>query len=150
MKCLKRFSSLALCLAVMTFHASAASITGGYFGVNDYRNYSLDDRPEKQYVQNLNSEINWLFSSLGHSYTNSYTYTDSSATKSQFITRANSSDAKTLFVFAGHGYQGCTGGPVLYDQKVVKTDLAFKHRYVTMYTCNWLYNGDHQPNKKLY
>lgn len=137
---LKSLLATSLCLATFLTSAGAATVTGEFFGVSDYSQCGMYDRAGRQYCQNLRGELNASLTPSGQfNYSEFY---DSNAKASTFKSHANSSTAKTLFVFSGHGYLGSTLGPVLYDSYVSKPDLKFKHRYVVMHTCNWLNDED--------
>lgn len=143
LKKIKLIPLIAAFLSVMTVNSYAATVTSGFFGIDDYppAGKSDDDRAGYSYVRNLNGELNALLNP-SHTYTNTFMYKDSQAKRLPFISKANG-DPCTLFGFSGHGYpgKGIGGGPLLYDGKANKTSLKFKHRYVVMYSCNWLWNG---------
>ena len=124
--------------------AGIDSILG--FGINTYTNCSLEDRAGKNLVQLLSYQI---------PTSNDALYYNSEAYPSRVL-NANTAD---LFVYAGHAkrygnygllhfYASSSTNPS--HSRLDETDavdpfelssqnLRLKHKYVAMYTCNWLY-----------
>lgn len=119
---------------LMIGSASAVTVNGSFCGINDY----LDepDRAGATYVSKLNTELAVVF---GSSYNYSGTLLkDSQVTASALKSRLNASP-KTIFAFSGHGY---VNGPMSYDSTIVpKEAIRTQHRYVVMYSCNWMTNN---------
>lgn len=114
--------------------ASAITVDGSFCGINDY--LKENDRAGATYVTKLNTELAVAF---GSSYNYSGTLLkDSQVTASALKSRLNASP-KTIFAFSGHGY---VDGPMSYDSTIVpKEAIRTQHRYVVMYSCNWMTNN---------
>lgn len=130
--------------AVMLGSASAITIDGSFCGINDYQ--TMNDRAGATYVTKLNTELAVGF---GPAYNYSGTlYKDSQVTVYRLKSSMNASP-KTIFSFAGHGDQT---GPYTYNSTILpKTEIKTQHRYVMMYSCNWMTNnGDSAEVTKIY
>ncbi len=113
--------------------ASAITVNGSFCGIDDYQ--TMSDRAGATYVTKLNTELAVAFGS-------SYNYSGTLLKNGQLTASALKSklnvSSKTIFAFSGHGYMN---GPVSYDGTIVqKDDIRTQHRYVVMYSCNWMTN----------
>lgn len=133
MKC-KAFVLTFIVSALCTTSAAAASISGSFCGIDQYLN--MVPRAGAAYVRRLNTEMSTNFGSL-YNYTSTI-YTDSQVTASRLQQSLNGS-GKTLFSFSGHG---SSNGPYVYNGTILtKENIQSKHKYIMMYTCNWMTNG---------
>ncbi len=132
---------------VITSRASGETNPGidsfGGLGVNDYTNCSHGSRAGKSLVQKLAS---WMPVDV----TRSYLYYDGQAYPSRFL----NASYVDLFVYSGHGkiidnyraahFHVVSASNTTHSDATSSSNNAssqstrFNHKYVAMYTCNWL------------
>lgn len=158
-KCIGTICSLCLITCFLTGQALAApSVTGGFAGISKYSKCGYGDRAGRQYVNNFSTGLQ-VIEELDQTinYTEKYQLTDSD------VTTESIADASrvTFFAYAGHGLNydatnnalhvnASTSGLVSHSSLGEKntsinlktTDTLFPHKYVVLYSCNQLTNGN--------
>lgn len=139
--------------------ASAGVIKGGFAGISTYTGTTYGNCPHgnragAQYVNQLDSALSAYmpYYGLNNTYTTAFYQTNNGVTQASVIGATSS----TFFAYAGHGYgAGSTTPNAMHVYKpssgthdhsnsslnIETTEISFSHRYVTMYSCNWLANG---------
>jgi uncharacterized protein involved in type VI secretion and phage assembly len=147
-------------IGTMQVSANAAIITGSFAGISSYTMCSYGNRAGKQYVQNFSSMLSTtedLFDGDNWTFTENELLTNNEVTEAAIAALPRS----TLFVYAGHGVVADTLNNGLHlnnttigvrnhsalgetsdEVNYLTTETSFLHKYVVLYSCNQLKNGN--------
>lgn len=162
-----KFCTILCVIGLLTSSVCALDVTGGFMGINSYsgNNCKYGDRAGVNYCTNLELYMDEYLSSGSSTFTRSYFYKNSSVTPS-VIYNASTVD---FFAYSGHGLsmidKGAASayansnslhtasssssasashsnlGETSTQINALTQYLTLRHKYVTIYSCNWLTNG---------